>query len=106
MPCGAHVHYCHMTRRAVLPKSNTGTGVIGPVRDKNRFSVLGVFNFEFLEIGEFFWPNRIFHIVFSHVAFDWRCYIAKQLRNAGACYGQALVPWNPKISKIENFMKY
>ena len=88
------------------PKSNTVTGVIGPVRAENRFRFVGVFNLEFLEIGEFVWPNRIFPIVFSHVAFDWRCHITKQKRNDGASYEQALVQWNPKISKIENFMKY
>ena len=30
LPCGAHVCYYHMTRRAVSCKSNTGTGVFGP----------------------------------------------------------------------------
>ena len=95
-----------ITRRAVLPKSNAVTEVIGPVRAENRFNIFGVFNFEILEIGEFAWSDRIFPIVFSHVAFDWRCHIAKQKRNDGACYEQALVPWNPKIWEIENFMKY
>ena len=59
-----------LTRRAVLPKSNTGTGVIGRVRDKKRFWAIGLFNLEFLEIGEFAWSNNISRIVFSHVAFD------------------------------------
>ena len=77
MPCGAHLYDNYTTRTAAQPKSNTVTGVIGPVRAENRFSIFGVFNFEFLEIGEFVWPNRIFPIVFSHVAFDWRCHIAK-----------------------------
>ena len=72
-----HVYDHYMTRRAVLPKSNTVTGVIGPVRAENRFCILGVFNLEFPEIGEFVWPSRIFPIVFSHVAFVWRCQIAK-----------------------------
>ena len=81
-----------MSRKAVLPKSNTVTGVIGPVRAENRFRFFGVFNLEFLEIGAFVWPTCIFPIVFSHVAFDWRCYIAKQMRNAGAWDGQALMP--------------
>ena len=66
-----------MTRRAVLPKSNTVTGVIGPVRDENRFGGIGVFNAEILEICKFVWSKRIFRIVFFHVAFDWRCQIAK-----------------------------
>ena len=91
MPCGAHVYSYYMTRRAVLPKSNTVTGVIGPVRAENRFNIFGVFNIEFLEIGEFVWSNRIFPMVFSHVAFDWRCHIAKQKRNGRAWYNQALV---------------
>ena len=30
LPCGAHVYYYHMTRRAVSCKSNTGTGVFRP----------------------------------------------------------------------------
>ena len=95
-----------MTRKAVLPKSNTVTGVIGRVRGENRFRRFGVFNLEFLEIGDFVWSNCIFPIVFSHVAFNSSCHIAKQMRNAGALYEQALVLWNPKILKIENFMKY
>ena len=94
-----------MTRRAVLPKSNTVTGVIGPVRAENRFWFFDVFNLEFLEIGEFVWPNRIFPIVFSHVVVDSCRQIAEQKRNGGAWYEQALVSWNPKILKIE-FMKY
>ena len=106
LPCGARLAYYYMTRRAVLPKSNICTGLIGPVRAENRFGIFGVFNIEFLEIGEFVWPNSIFPIVFLLVAFDWRCQIAKQKRNAGAGYGQALVLWNRKIPKIENFMKY
>ena len=106
MLCGAPVYAYYMIRRAVLPKSNTVTGVIGPVRAENRFYIFGVFNFEFLEIGEFVWSNRIFPMVFSHVAFDCRCHIAKPKRNGRACYNQALVSWNPKISKIENSMKY
>ena len=56
-----------MTRRAVLPKSNTVTGVIGPVHGKHRFNEIGVFTSELLEIREFVWPSRIFPIVFSHV---------------------------------------
>jgi len=28
--CGAHVHYYHITRRAVISKSNTGSGVFRP----------------------------------------------------------------------------
>ena len=71
-----------MTRRAVLPKSNTLTGVIGGIHNKNRFYIFGVFNLEYLEIREFISSNRIFPIVFSHVAFDWWCHIAKQMRNA------------------------
>ena len=91
LPCGVHVACYYMIRRAVLPKSNIGTVVIGPVRAENSFSIFGVFNLECFEIGEFVWSNRIFHIVFLHVAFDWRCQIAKQKRNAGAWYEQALV---------------
>ena len=72
----AHVSL-HVTRRAVLPKSNTVTGVIGPVRDKNRFRRIGVFKPEFLEICKFVWSRRIFLIVFSHEAFVWRRQIAK-----------------------------
>ena len=59
-----------MTRRAVLPKSNTVTEVIGRVRGEHRFNDFGLFNLEFLEIGEFVWLNRIVPIVFSHLAFD------------------------------------
>ena len=79
--------------------------MIGPVRAENRFCIFGVFNLEFLEIGEFVCRNRIFRIVFSHVAFDWRCHIVKQMRNARAWYEQALVPCNAEIFKSENFMK-
>ena len=68
-----------MIRRAVLPKSNTVTGMIGPVRSENRFCIFGVFNVEFLEIGEFVWPNRSFLIVFTHAAFDSWYHIAKQM---------------------------
>ena len=64
MPCGAHVYDHYMIRRANLPKSNTVTGVIGPVRAENSFWFVGVFNLEFLEIGEFVWSSRIFPIVF------------------------------------------
>ena len=94
-----------MIRRAVLPKSNTVTGVIGPVRAENRFSIFGVFNVEFLEIGEFVWSNRIFPEVFSAMAFDWSHQIAKRICNEGAEVEQGVVPWNRTISKIENFMK-
>ena len=87
-----------MTRRAVLPKSHTVTGVFGRVRDKNRFRIFGVFNLEFLEIGEFVWSNRIFPIVFSHVAFDPWCHIAKQMRNARNPWEQGPVSWNRKIA--------
>ena len=52
MPSGAHVYDNYMARRAVLPKSHTVTGVIGQVRAENRFWFVGVFNVEFLEIGE------------------------------------------------------
>ena len=62
-----------------------------------RFCSFGVFKLEFLEIGEFVWSNRNFPIVFSHVAFDSWCHIAKQMRNAGAWYGQASVSWNRKF---------
>ena len=48
----AHVSL-HVTRRAVLPNSNTVTGVIGPVHGKHRFNKIGVFNPELLEICEF-----------------------------------------------------
>ena len=79
----------YMTRRAVLPKSNTPTGAIGPVHGKNRFCLRRMFKREFLEIGEFVSSNGIFPMFFLHVAFDWRCEFAKQMRNAGAWYGQA-----------------
>ena len=88
-----------MIRRAVLPKSNTVTGVIWSVRGKHCFYSFGVFNVEFLEIGEFVGSKRIFLIVFSHVAFDSWCHIAKQMRNAGAWYEQALVSWSRKFRK-------
>ena len=97
MPCDARLHYYYMIRRVVLPKNNTGTGVIGQVRAENRFSIFGVFNFEFLEIAEFVWSNRIFPMIFSHVAFDCRCHIAKQMRNAGASWEQASVSCTRKI---------
>ena len=58
MPCGAYVCYCNVM--AVLPKSNTVTGVIGPVCGKNRFYVIDVFKPELLEICKFIWPNRIY----------------------------------------------
>ena len=66
MPCGAHMYDNDMTRKAVLPKSNTVTGVIGPVRGKNRFNAIGLFKPELLEIRKFIWSNRIFPTVFSH----------------------------------------
>ena len=50
----------YLIRRAVLPKSNTGTGTLGRIQTTYRFSTLAVFNLEFLEICEFVWPNRIF----------------------------------------------
>ena len=58
-PC----NYYYVIRRAVLPESNTVTGLIGRVRCKNRFYIFGGFNLEFLEIGEFVWSSRIFSIV-------------------------------------------
>ena len=66
-----------MTRRAVLPKSNTVTGVIGRLHGGHRFRARDLFNFEILEICKFVWSNRIFRIVFFRVAFDWRCQIEK-----------------------------
>ena len=84
-----HPYGRDMTCRAVLPKSNSPTGAIGPVHCKNRFYSRRVFKREFLEIGEFVSSNNIFYMFFSHVAFDWRCQFAKQMRNAGAWYGQA-----------------
>ena len=60
MLCGAHVYYSYMTRKAVLPKSNTVTGVIDRIRARNRFGTFGVFNLEILEICKFVWSNRIF----------------------------------------------
>ena len=42
------------------PKSNTVTGVSGPVHCKNHFRYLGVENVEMLEICKFVWPNCIF----------------------------------------------
>ena len=72
----SHVIF-HVARRAVLPKSNTDTGVNGPVRDKNRFGATGVFSPELFEICDFIGFSRIFPIVFLHVAFVWRCQIAK-----------------------------
>ena len=48
----AHVPL-HVTRRAVLPKSNTVTGVIGPVRCNNRFCRICVFKPELLEMCKF-----------------------------------------------------
>ena len=79
LPCGARLAYYYVTRRAVLPKSNTGTGVIGRVRGKNRFNTFGVFNLEFLEICEFVRSNRIFLQVFSVNAFDSCRQIAKRI---------------------------
>ena len=58
---------------------------------KNRFRLRRVFKAEIVEIYEFVWSNRISFIVFSHVAFDSWCHIAKQMRNAGAWYEQASV---------------
>ena len=72
----AHVSL-YVTRRAVLPKSNTVTGVIGPVHGNNRFYAVGVFKPELFEICKFVWSRRIFPIVFSDVAFVWQCQIAK-----------------------------
>ena len=40
------------------------------------------------------------------MAFDWSHQIAKRICNEGAGPQQGVVPWNRKISKIENFMKY
>ena len=73
---------------------------------KNRFAAPGVFRAEILEICEFVWSNRIFPEVFSAMAFDWSHQIAKRICNEGAELEQGVVPWNRKISKIENFMKY
>ena len=64
MLCGARLYDYYMTRRAVLPKSNTGTGTLGRIQTTYRFCTLAVFNLEFLEICEFVWPNRIFLQVF------------------------------------------
>ena len=88
-----------MTRRAVLPKSNTVTGVIGRIRGQHRFWTIAVFNLEFLEIGEFILCKSIFSIVFSHVAFDWWCHIVKQMLNARAEYEPASVSWS-HVTKI------
>ena len=67
-----------MTRRAVLPKSNTVTGVIGPVRGEHRFWGISVFTAEILEICKFVWSRVSSLIVFFHVAFDWRCQIENE----------------------------
>ena len=72
----------------------------------SRFAVPGVVRPEILEICEFVWSNRIFPEVFSAMAFDWSHQIVKRICNEGAEVEQGVVPWNRKISKIENFMKY
>ena len=78
-------------------KSNTDTGTLGRNQTTYRYCTLAVFNLEFLEICEFVWSNRISLIVFSHVAFDSWCHIAKQMRNAGAWWEQASVSWTRKF---------
>ena len=53
-----------MTRRAVVPKSNTVTGVIGPVHGKNRFHYLGIEKAEMREICKFILMSDYFSSVF------------------------------------------
>ena len=79
---------------------------LGQIDMKTRFRLRRVFKAEILEICEFVWSNRIFPEVFSAMAFDWSHQIAKRICNEGAELEQGVVPWNRKISKIENFMKY
>ena len=81
-------------------------GCFAQIDMKNRFTGRRVFKAEILEICEFVWSNRIFPEVFSAMAFDWSHQIAKRICNEGAEVEQGVVPWNRKISKIENFMKY
>ena len=95
----------YMTRRAVLPKSNTGTGTLGRIQTTYRFCTLAVFNLEFLEICEFVCANRIFLQVFSVFPFDPCDQIAKRIWNEGCDLQQRVVSCDSKISKIENFMK-
>ena len=72
----------------------------------NRFWGVAVFNPEFLEICEFVWPDGILPIVFLHVAFDWRCQIAKRICDARAWLELASRHDGQAFWKIENFMKY
>ena len=59
----------YMTRKAVLPKSNTVTEVIGPVHGKNCFHYLGQEKAEMLEICKF----NLMPEYFFAVSFDCRC---------------------------------
>ena len=81
MPCGAPLSYYHMTRRAVLPKSNTGTGVFGRHWTLNRFYSKVVFNPELLNICEFVWQPGIFLKVSGVMVFVWRGQIVKRICN-------------------------
>ena len=87
--------------RRVIPSP----GWLGEFVAKIVFVFSGCSTSNFSKSVNSFGPTVFFPMVFSHVAFDWRCHIAKQKRNGRAWHEQALVPWNPKISKIENFMK-
>ena len=48
------------------PKSNTVTGVIGPVRGKTRFCIFGVFKVAFPEISKLVWSLSI-PLLFSFI---------------------------------------
>ena len=54
----------YVTRRAVLPKSNTAPGVICAVRGQSGFSSRRVFTAEFLEICKFILMSEYFSAVF------------------------------------------
>ena len=60
MPCGAHVYYSYMTRRAGLPRSNTGTGDVLATSSDVKFStflVHRVFELQCLNHRRFMEPD-------------------------------------------------
>jgi len=89
--CADRFAYYYVPRYTVLPNSHTGIKMIGRFHAENCFYKFGMLNLECCEICKFVWSNRISLMVFSHMACDSSCQIAKQMRNAGTSCEQSFL---------------
>ena len=73
---------------------------------RHRFYTLGALTFEFLEICQFIWSNRIFRFFLLPFPFDPHGQIAKRIWNDGCGFKPRVVSCDSIISEIENLVKY